>query len=154
MQQVLTGKMRELQKIIDDLEAKLLSINKQIEDYDKKIEEKNLEIRELISNITSTMREKTKQTCTGRCTTGFDIYSMIVPFAERIISYIFEMISSSEEEVLLRALRADLFEITEAQKSLKKEERDIQNKLMDNQLKLVKLQTENGETLQCCLIYI
>ncbi|XP_048030845.1 uncharacterized protein LOC125258067 [Megalobrama amblycephala] len=142
-EQVLTGEMKELQKIIDDLEAKLLSINKQIEDYEKKIEEKNLEIRELISNITSTMKEK--QTCTGRCTTGFDLYSMIVPFAERIINYIFEMISSSEEEVQLRALRADLTEITEAQKSLKKEERHIQDKLMDNQLKLIKLQTENGQ---------
>ncbi|XP_048030841.1 uncharacterized protein LOC125258064 isoform X2 [Megalobrama amblycephala] len=129
-QQHQTPEMKELQKIIDALKEKHLNISEEIEDYERKIEEKNTEMRELISRI----RGK-----------GFNIYSMIVPFEDSIISHIYKTTESTSEKDQLRALHADLSEITKAQKRLKEEEWDIQIKLMENELKLAKLQTENGQ---------
>ncbi|XP_048030842.1 thyroid receptor-interacting protein 11-like [Megalobrama amblycephala] len=126
-QQQQTSEMKALQKIIDGLEEKLLHISKKIDDYEKKIEEKNSDIHTMISSITET---------------DLNIYSMIVPFVE---SNIFKTMRFSPEKDQLRALYADLSEITEPQKSLKEEEWDIQNQLLENQLKLAKLQFENGQ---------
>ncbi|KAK9952869.1 hypothetical protein ABG768_016899 [Culter alburnus] len=131
-QQQQTSEMKELQKIIDGLKEKHLNISEEIEDYERKIEEKNTEIRELISRI----RE-----------TNFNMYSMIVPFVDSIISHIYKTIESTPEKDQLRALHADLSETIEAQKRLKEEEWEIQVKLMENELKLAKLQTENGQML-------
>ncbi|KAK9952868.1 hypothetical protein ABG768_016898 [Culter alburnus] len=124
-QQQQTSEMKELQKIIDGLEAKLLSISKRIDDYEKKIEEKNAEIQKIIISIA------------GR---SF-FYSIFVLFVESMIS----RMRFSPEEDQLRALYADLSKTTEAQKSLIEEEWNIQNQLMENRLKLAKLQIENGQ---------
>ncbi|KAK9952870.1 hypothetical protein ABG768_016900 [Culter alburnus] len=131
-QQHQTSEMKELQKIIDGLKEKHLSISEEIEDYERKIEEKNTEIRELISRI----RE-----------TDFKMYSMIVPFVDSIISHIYKTTESTSEKDQIRALEADLSETIEAQKRLKEEEQEIQNQLLENELKLAKLQTENGQML-------
>ncbi|XP_048030851.1 paramyosin-like isoform X2 [Megalobrama amblycephala] len=131
-QQQQTSEMKELQKIIDDLEAQHANISKEIQDSEKKIEEKNSEIHELI-NETQT-------------NTDVAIFSMIVPFLESIISFIYKMKYTSMKDEL-RALHDDLTKTTEAQKRLKEEECDIQNKLMDNQLNLAKLKIENDQVL-------
>ncbi|XP_048030848.1 paramyosin-like [Megalobrama amblycephala] len=141
-QQQQTSEMKELQKIIDDLEAQHANISKKIEDSEKKIEEKNSEIHELISKISTTKEEDKTQTHTD-----VGIFSMIVPFVESIIRYIFKMIKYSSEKDQLKALHDDLTKTTEAQKHLKEKEWNIQNKLMDNQLNLAKLNIENDQVL-------
>ncbi|XDV48224.1 hypothetical protein PO909_017674 [Leuciscus waleckii] len=142
-----TSKMKALQKIIDGLEANLLNISKEIEDYEKKIDKKNSEIHEFFIRITSNKEEKT----TGP-SVDFTAYSMMVPFVESVIRFVSKKITSTTENYQMMALHADLSEITEAQNRLKEQEWDIQNQLMDHQLKMAKLEIENDiDKVQKCL---
>ncbi|XP_039512121.1 golgin IMH1-like [Pimephales promelas] len=108
MQQQQSSEMEELQKMIDVLEANLLNISKDIEDYEKK---KNEEINEFFIRTTGTKEENDLQN---------------------------KMTSTSDKDQIM-ALYADL------QKRLKEREWDIQNQLMDNQQKMAKLKTGNGQ---------
>ncbi|KAL0156046.1 hypothetical protein M9458_047292, partial [Cirrhinus mrigala] len=49
-------------KIIEELDANLHNINKEIEDHEKKIEQKNAEIQKFINSITDTKNEQLMQT--------------------------------------------------------------------------------------------
>ncbi|XP_048031488.1 uncharacterized protein LOC125258545 [Megalobrama amblycephala] len=146
-QQQQTSEMEELQKIIDGLEENLGKISKEIEDYEKKIEVKNAEIHEFISSITDTKEEQTTQMPGVTPTMGSSvaIFAMIVPFVESVMGYISKMVMATSQESMVRSLCAGLSELTTAQQHLKEREWDIQNQLMDNQLKLAKLKIENGQ---------
>ncbi|XP_077075189.1 uncharacterized protein LOC143726084 [Siphateles boraxobius] len=136
-QQQQTSEMEALQKIADVLEANLLNISKGIEDYEKMIVKKNSEILKFISSI---KEEKTKGPSMGHST-----YYMMVPFVESIVSFILKTITSTSDKEHIMALYADLSETIKAQKRLKEQEWDIQNQLMDNQLKMAKLKIANGQ---------
>ncbi|XP_016119895.1 uncharacterized protein [Sinocyclocheilus grahami] len=139
-----TSEMEALQKIVKGLEENLRNINKKIEGSEKKIDEKHAEIQKFINKITSTNDE---QTPAGTPTMGskVSIFSMMVPFAESVIGYIWEMVKSSSDEKAIKAFNTALSSLTSAQQHLKEEEWKIQNKLMDNQLQLAKLKMENGQ---------
>ncbi|XP_077075179.1 uncharacterized protein LOC143726061 isoform X2 [Siphateles boraxobius] len=146
-QQQQTSEMKALQKIIDGLEANLLNISKEIEDNEKKIEVKNTEIQKFISSITGTTEEKAIQMpgVTPMMGSGVAIFSMMVPFVENIISYICKMVTTTSQESMIKTLQNGLSELTDAQRRLKEREWEIQNQLMDNQLKMAKLKIENGQ---------
>lgn len=143
-QQQQTSEMEALQKIMDGLDANLQKTNKELEDYEKKIEQKNAEIQKFINSITGTKEEKTPAGENG-AGSGLALFSAIVPFVESIIGFISKMVLSSSQESMIKTLQTGLSELTSAQQRLKEREWDIQNKLMDNQLQLAKLKIENGE---------
>ncbi|XDV48206.1 hypothetical protein PO909_017658, partial [Leuciscus waleckii] len=144
-----TSEMEALQKIVDGLEANLRNITKDIEDYEKKIEVKNTEIQRFISSITNTdtTEEKAMQMpgVTSMMGSGVAIFSMIVPFVEDVMSYICKMVTNTKHASVIKTLQSGLTELTSAQHRLREREWDIQNKLMDNQLKMAKLKIENGQ---------
>ncbi|KAK9952871.1 hypothetical protein ABG768_016901 [Culter alburnus] len=146
-QQEQTSEMEALQKIIDALEENLGKISKEIEDYEKKIEVKNAEIQKFISSITDTKEEQTTQMpgVTPMMGSSVAIFSMMVPFVESVIGYISKMVMATSQESMVKSLCDGLSELTGAKQRLKEQEWDIQNKLMDNQLKLAKLKIENGQ---------
>lgn len=143
-QQQQTSEMEALQKIMDGLDANLQTTNKELEDYEKKIEQKNAEIQKFINSITDTKEEKTPAGENG-AGSGLALFSAIVPFVESIIGFISKMVLSSSQESMIKTLQTGLSELTSAQQRLKEREWDIQNKLMDNQLQLAKLKIENGD---------
>ncbi|KTG03107.1 hypothetical protein cypCar_00028697 [Cyprinus carpio] len=143
-QQQQTSEMEALQKIMDGLDANLQKTNKELEDYEKKIEQKNAEIQKFINSITGSKEEKTPAGENG-AGSGLALFSAIVPFVESIIGFISKMVLSSSQESMIKTLQTGLSELTSAQQRLKEREWDIQNKLMDNQLQLAKLKIENGQ---------
>lgn len=148
--------MEALQKIVDGLEENLGKISKETEDHEKKIEEKNAEIQRFISSITSNKEEKRSLTpdVTPMMGSSVAIFSMMVPFVESVMSYICKMVMATSHESMIKTLQGGLSELTRAQQRLKEQEWNIQNQLMDNQLKLAKIKIENGETLPCFLVNI
>ncbi len=138
-QQQQTSEMEVLQKIVEDLEENLQNINKKTEDSEKKIEEKNAEIQQFISKITDTKEEQT-----SKMGSKVSWFSMMVPFAGSVYDYLCKLIKSRSDKIVIEAFNTALSTLTKEQQRLKEQQWDIQNKLMDKQLKLAKLRIENG----------
>lgn len=139
-QQQQTVEMKALQKIVEDLEENLQNINKKTEDSEKKIEEKNAEIQQFISKITDTKEEQT-----SKMGSKVSWFSMMVPFAGSVYDYLCKLIKSRSDKIVIEAFNTALSTLTKEQQRLKEQQWDIQNKLMDKQLKLAKLKIEDGQ---------
>ncbi|XP_073797348.1 uncharacterized protein [Danio rerio] len=145
-----TCEMEALQKTVDTLEANLQKLNKEIEASEKQIEAKNAEIQAFINKITSKKEEPTVQTTSAMpaaaaIAPSVAIFSMIVPFVEHIMDYICKMVTASSYQATIKTLQGGLSELTDAHRHLQDQEWSIQNKLMDQQLKLAKIKIENGQ---------
>ncbi|TRY58863.1 hypothetical protein DNTS_034155 [Danionella cerebrum] len=151
-QKLLTGEMAAIQQVVDGLEANLTKINKDIADNEEKIEQKNADIQNYIKTISVTKDDTKGQEANpwadlgGMCHPEVAVVALIVPFIESIIRFISKMVTATSHKNNLKTFQIGLSELMDTQRRLKEQEWDIQNKLMDNQLKLAKLKIENGQT--------
>ncbi|XP_051971007.1 uncharacterized protein LOC127635183 [Xyrauchen texanus] len=148
-QQQLTMEMKVIQDIVEDLDKKLQGITEEIEKCEKEIEKKNSEIQKFIGSITSPKEESTISTPAltpaAAMNPAVAIFSMIVPFVESIMGYICKMVTNTSHEAMFKTLDGELSQLSLEKQRLKEREWDIQNKLMDKQLSLAKLNIENGQ---------
>ncbi|XP_051969459.1 chromosome partition protein Smc-like [Xyrauchen texanus] len=138
-----TSEMKALQKILDDLEKEINNVNEEKNKTEKKMEEKESEIQTFISTLTSKTEESSEKVSGWK--KSLHVFTRIVPFISNIISYAVKMVTGTTDEPVLKAHTDVLSLLTAEKENLRKQEWEIQNKLMQHQLKLAQLKIENGD---------